>query len=354
MSHNITVEGGKSVRLPTAGKYCDRDIVVTAQGGGGLDTSDATAVAEHILDGDTAYVKGAKVTGTMPDNGAVSAILDKNTTSFPIPKGYHNGEGAVSIELEGKIVDPSKDNQYVYPSDGKVLGGVMVGAIPGEYIIPEGSVEITANGTHDVTAYASVNVNVAASGGDPTALLDAALTNTLTAIDSDVTSIVAYACRGLSKLKTVNLPNATSIGTYAFYYCTTMTSINAPKVTSLGTYSFYNCDKMTSINFPLAASIPNHCFYSCAVLKKADFGAAKSIAANAFPYCEELVTLILRRSDAICTLANKNAFTDTPIENGTGYVYVPAALIETYKTATNWSNYASQFRAIEDYPDICG
>lgn len=35
MSHNITVEGGKSVRLPTAGKYCDRDIVITAKGGGG-------------------------------------------------------------------------------------------------------------------------------------------------------------------------------------------------------------------------------------------------------------------------------------------------------------------------------
>lgn len=35
MSFNITVEGGKSVRLPTAGKYCDRDIVITAEGGGG-------------------------------------------------------------------------------------------------------------------------------------------------------------------------------------------------------------------------------------------------------------------------------------------------------------------------------
>ena len=34
MSFNITVEGGSSVRLPTAGKYCDRDIVVTATGGG--------------------------------------------------------------------------------------------------------------------------------------------------------------------------------------------------------------------------------------------------------------------------------------------------------------------------------
>lgn len=35
MSFNIEVEGGKSVRLPTSGKYCDRDIVVTAIGGGG-------------------------------------------------------------------------------------------------------------------------------------------------------------------------------------------------------------------------------------------------------------------------------------------------------------------------------
>ena len=39
---------------------------------------------------------------------------------------------------------------------------------------------------------------------------------------------------------------------------------------------------------------------------------------------------------------------------GTGYVYVPASLIETYKTATNWSAFANQFRAIEDYPEICG
>lgn len=35
---NIQVEGGTSVRLPTAGKYCDRDIIVTATGGGGGDS----------------------------------------------------------------------------------------------------------------------------------------------------------------------------------------------------------------------------------------------------------------------------------------------------------------------------
>ena len=33
MNHNITVECGASVRLKTAGKYCDRDIIVTAEGG---------------------------------------------------------------------------------------------------------------------------------------------------------------------------------------------------------------------------------------------------------------------------------------------------------------------------------
>ena len=33
MSFNIEIDGGKTVRLPTAGKYCDRDIVVTAKGG---------------------------------------------------------------------------------------------------------------------------------------------------------------------------------------------------------------------------------------------------------------------------------------------------------------------------------
>ena len=35
MSWNIEVESGSSVRLPTAGKYCDRDVVITALGGGG-------------------------------------------------------------------------------------------------------------------------------------------------------------------------------------------------------------------------------------------------------------------------------------------------------------------------------
>ena len=65
-------------------------------------------------------------------------------------------------------------------------------------------------------------------------------------------------------------------------------------------------------------------------------------------------TLIIRNYNLVCILKNENALWNTPIANGTGYIYVPAALINSYKTANNWSTYSSQFRAIEDYPDICG
>ena len=76
---------------------------------------------------------------------------------------------------------------------------------------------------------------------------------------------------------------------------------------------------------------------------------AKSIANYAFHKCLAMSALILRNTDGICSLIKANAFDSTPITSGTGYIYVPSALIEQYKAATNWSTYASQFRALEDY-----
>jgi len=80
--------------------------------------------------------------------------------------------------------------------------------------------------------------------------------------------------------------------------------------------------------------------YACQLLEDADVGNTAAIAANAFANCYKLQTLILRKSDAICTLANVSAFLNTPIrgyKSLTATIYVPSALISTYQTATNWS-----------------
>lgn len=80
----------------------------------------------------------------------------------------------------------------------------------------------------------------------------------------------------------------------------------------------------------------------------ADFQAATSIGISAFHGCSALTALILR-SATMCELSSTDAFSSTPIASGTGYIYVPAALVDSYKEATNWKTYASQFRALEDY-----
>lgn len=193
-------------------------------------------------------------------------------------------------------------------------------------------------------------VVTATGGGGGEDDVGALLSNTLTAIESNATSVKDYACRGSTALLSVNLPNATKVGQNGFYGCTNMTTFAAPKVTSLGASAFYQCTKLTSINFPNATSVPSNCFNRATALKIADFGAAKSIGTYGFYYCSALKALVLRRTGAICTLSNTtNCLTSSGISAGTGYVYVPNALLNTYKAATNWTTYAAQFRALESY-----
>ena len=99
-------------------------------------------------------------------------------------------------------------------------------------------------------------------------------------------------------------------------------------------------------------TIREYGFANCAALTKVDCAKVNVIRGHAFDSCAALTSLILRKTDAPCTLGDANAFAGTPIAAGTGYVYVPAALVNSYKAAAGWSSFGTQIRAAEDYPGI--
>ena len=171
-------------------------------------------------------------------------------------------------------------------------------------------------------------------------------------VNDRVTSVGAYAFWKTNKLSSVSFLEVTQSGTNAFNNCSA-TTISFPKLEVVPEAMFRNMTKLTNIYLPSVTKITGGYSFGNAVLcTKIDLPMVTVIPSLAFTDCRALETLILR-SDVVVTLSG-NPFGNTPIQSGTGYIYVPRALIEDYKVATNWSAYAGQFRAIEDYPEICG
>ena len=216
-------------------------------------------------------------------------------------------------------------------------------------------------------------LNIAASSED----MDNLINKTITEYASDNLTVVGrYAFFNCMDLTTVDFPNVTNIGYGAFEQCWGLTTVDFPNVTDIGEAAFYYCKNLVNINFPNVINIKNDAFYwcrsleavvfpsvlnigteafsGCNSLKTFDSPTVASLGSFAFEDCDVLETVILRKSDSICTLSDTGALSETLIGSGTGYIYVPSALIDEYKAATNWVTYAEQIRAIEDYPEITG
>ena len=87
------------------------------------DTSDATASASEILDTKTAYVRGAKVTGSMPNRGAVTGVITTKAQEYSIQNGFHDGSGKVAID--------STEQAKIIASN--IKNGVQILGVTGSY-----------------------------------------------------------------------------------------------------------------------------------------------------------------------------------------------------------------------------
>ena len=87
------------------------------------DTTDANAAASEILSGRTAYVNKNKITGEMPNNGAVSGTISTKAGTYTVPAGYHSGLGTVSIS--------STEQAKLIPEN--IKAGVEILSVTGSY-----------------------------------------------------------------------------------------------------------------------------------------------------------------------------------------------------------------------------
>lgn len=150
----------------------------------------------------------------------------------------------------------------------------------------------------------------------------------------------SYSPSTKTSLKKYQNKYATSIGYSAFGSCPALTTVDLPNATSIGDQAFYGCRALTSVDFANATSIGNSAFNSCSALTSIDLPSATSIGSYAFFENSHLKTIFLR-SKTMCTC------TGDPSLNSSTAIYVPESLIDSYKTATYWVNYASKFKTLE-------
>jgi len=232
----------------------------------------------------------------------------------------------------------------------ETLGGVDV---------EDGIITRRISGTYENSRVTTIGSNAFSHCSRLTTVNFPACTNissTAFAYCSSLTSVNFPACTNIdnnalaycSRLTSVNFPACTNIGNTAFGYCRSLTSVNFPACTNIGNNAFSHCSGLTSVNFPACTNIGNTAFGYCSRLTTVNFPACTNISSTAFRACHTLISFYLTGSSYV-SLVNSNAFNSTPIGGYSasagqyGSIYVPASMLESYKTRTNWTYFSSRF-----------
>lgn len=359
-------------------------LATKAAGSGGTDlpTLQNPGDADKLLEGyQLIDQSGQAVTGTIPSKSGTD--LTASGAAVTVPAGYYPAQASKSVATATQAT-PSitvSTSGQITASAAQTAGYVAAGAktatkqltvqaaktwtpgtsnqtlASGRYLTGAQTIKGDANlkAANIVKGISIFGVTGTAEtgSGSSDADLDTLISGTVTNLTSQATSVRTRGFSNCTSLVSVSLPVAKTIGNWAFMQCSKLTTVSLPEATTLGTAAFSTCTALENVDIPKATSLPSQAFYNCTALQKINLPAVKSISDSVFMMDNALATVILR-SETLVTLSNKSAFSSSSISAGTGYVYVPSALVASYKAATNWSTYATQIRAIEDYPDITG
>ena len=173
-----------------------------------------------------------------------------------------------------------------------------------------------------------------------------------------------YSCSLLSQ---VSLPVCSYIGNNAFLRCYSLTQVNLPVCSYIEDNAFYNCRLLNQVNLPVCSYIGNSVFFNCFSLSQASLPFCEYIGSGAFrtcslqslslPVCSYIgglafygcssLSIITIGYSGICSLGDARTFETTQITSSTGSIYVPASLVDSYKSANYWSYFSTQIFPIE-------
>lgn len=167
--------------------------------------------------------------------------------------------------------------------------------------------------------------------------------NNLTKVEcTNVLELTSSALAYCGGLQYAIFPKATAIGDYAFIDDYSLLEADYPSITEIEAFCFYNCSSLSKVNTPSVIRIKGNALQNCSQLTTLSFPEVREIGINAFAGDDSLKEIHIgtKVTDSICILEDINAIPES-VES----IYVHADLVENYKTATNWINFADKIKA---------
>lgn len=363
MSYNITIEGIKTVRLPTKGKYCDRDIVVSTEGVEADPilqektvtpaTSSQSVTPDSGYDGLSKVTVNAMPTATQATPSITVSSAGVITASATQTAGYVTaGTKSATKQLTtqaAKTITPSTSSQTAVAAGRYTTGAVTVAAIPSTYVKPSATKAATTytpstadqtiatgtycSGAQTIKGDANLRADNIAEGVSIFGVagthrgsedLDAELTTQESLISQlstildgkanggsgdgavDITGCNPYRGLNLAQVKRVAIVShdAESTNTSAFADCPGLTSVDFPVLKSIEAYAFFKCSALTSVNFPVATSVGMQAFGYCSALPSISLPSVNSVGEQSFEHCTSLASVDLPNATSI----GKDAF----------------------------------------------